>query len=189
LKNDKLNAMQHTLKNKLLQLLILFLLLLTFNLLLFPSFEYSYAGEKLRIPDIRFAYSPDEINLLFNQLGATGRMLYTFQTAVVDMIYPLVYSLFLFMLFGVANSNKKQTKMIKAIRLMPFGIALFDYLENFNSLQMLSDFPEITAFSVATGSLFTSIKWILVVFTVLILLAIAVDLLLKYVRKRLNMLN
>jgi hypothetical protein len=189
LKNDKLNAMQHTLKNKLFQLLILFLLLLTFNLLLFPSFEYSYAGEKLRIPDIRFSYSPDEIKLLFNQLGATGRMLYIFQTAVVDMIYPLVYSLFLFMLFGVANSNKKQTKMIKAIRLMPFGIALFDYLENFNSLQMLSDFPEITAFSVATGSLFTSIKWILVALTGLFLLAIAVELLLKYVRKRLNMLN
>ncbi|MFK7935190.1 MAG: hypothetical protein AB8G22_16885, partial [Saprospiraceae bacterium] len=42
---------------------------------------------------------------------------------------------------------------------LPLGIVLFDYLENFNTLQMLAQFPSITEEMANRGSLFTSTKW------------------------------
>ncbi|MDP2236229.1 MAG: hypothetical protein Q8J88_07340 [Bacteroidales bacterium] len=176
-------------RSKIFQILLLFLILLSFNLVLFPSFNNVFEVENLRILDIRFSYTHDEIILLFNQLGEVGRQIYTFQTAVVDMIYPLVYSIFLYLLFDLALGISVQRKIKKNIKFLPFGIAFFDYLENFNTLQMLSDFPEILNFSASAGSLCTSIKWILAVIVLLLLLGIVIEIVLRIKRKRLIIID
>jgi hypothetical protein len=176
-------------KSKIFQILLLFLILLSFNLVLFPSFNNVFEVENLRILDRRFSYTLEEVILLFNQLGEVGRQIYTFQTAVVDMIYPLVYSIFLYLLLDLALGISVQRKFKKSIKFLPFGIAFFDYLENFNTLQMLSDFPEISNFSASAGSLCTSIKWALAVIVLLLLLGIFVNFLVKSMHNHLKMIK
>jgi len=176
-------------RSKIFQILLLFLILLSFNLVLFPSFNNVFEVENLRILDRRFSYTLDEVILLFNQLGEVGRQIYTFQTAVVDMIYPLVYSIFLYLLLDLALGISVQRKFKKSIKFLPFGIAFFDYLENFNTLQMLSDFPEISNFSASAGSLCTSIKWALAVIVLLLLLGIFVNFLVKSMHNHLKMIK
>lgn len=59
------------------------------------------------------------------------------------------------------------------VALIPLIAVLFDYLENFNTLKMLGNFPNITPGEVANGALFTQLKWEFIAISIFLILILA----------------
>lgn len=120
-------------------------------------------GEETLIIDMRSGYTEPEISEFFTQLKEEGRSLHHYVTGVVDMIFPIGYGL-LFILFS-AYFLKKITSPESNwmyLSLIPLLLMLVDYKENFNTLEMLSAFPNLTAEMVSSAAKVTSIKAMLV---------------------------
>ncbi len=152
--------------NKTTSLKIIFVLLILFvgfNGYIFPSYQNQMneiAGKSVEVLDTRMAYTLEEVNAMFNDLGASGRSLYKFIITPIDMIYPIVYGLFLIFLltFLLKKITASDSKLI-LLSLLPMSIVLFDYLENFNTLNLLKNYPDLSQTSVFYGDLVTKIKW------------------------------
>lgn len=146
-----------------LQWLILALLLLltaVFTFYIFPHFDYRQFESAIRILDVRIWYSAAVMQQLFADLGAEGRALYWFQTAVIDMVYPLIYGLlFVFIILRFGSINLKN-RWIAFWHLSVFLAPLMDYLENFNTLLALTLYPETPSILALSGSLLTGLKWL-----------------------------
>ena len=158
-------------------ILSLLILTLLFMTVVFPHFEAKInkaANEKVRILDARFSYNLEQVNSLFDKMGSEGRGVYRFISANVDMVYPIVYGLFF--ILSIASFLKKifpARPKTMLVALIPLIAVLFDYLENFNTLKMLGNFPNITPDEVAKGALFTQLKWEFIVISIFLILVLA----------------
>lgn len=139
-------------------LIILALFFIWFNLMLNQFLSKDHAL------DLKFAYSVEEAYISLGQLSLDQRQLYRFGLWALDMPYLLFYSLFfsgiLFRIWGVGK-----------VVLLPFWVAFFDFLENLMILRILKVFPRHEDFLAIWASVFTTLKWILVV---VVLLAIII---------------
>ncbi|MDD2278309.1 MAG: hypothetical protein PHD06_01195 [Bacteroidales bacterium] len=151
--------------------IVLTLTLLLFIFLLIPKFGVNPLQEDIKLLDIRFWYTPIDAFHLFSQLGVDGRDAYRFFTVSIDLLYPLVYGFWFYYSLGfmLKKTCPPKTKL-KTLRLIPFGIVLFDYIENLNILHLLYTFPQINEISVHIGAIATFSKWIFTILTILILI-------------------
>ncbi len=162
-------------KTRLLALIVLSAIWLLFNFVVFPYFGMFYGGTKQPILDLRIFYSYQDVMLLFNELGASGRMMYLWQLAVADMVYPLVYASLLIILMQMVYVKQRQWMLF-----IPMTVALADIIENMQIIMMLYHFPAVGTLLPLTASVFTFAKWLLAV-TVIIVLVIG--LIKRYRRK------
>ena len=159
-------------------ILSLFILVLLFMSVIFPHYEAKInkaANEKVRILDARFSYNFEQVNSLFAKMGSEGRETYHFIVANVDMVYPLVYGLFF--ILSIASLLKKifpGRPNTLPVALIPLIAVVFDYLENFNTLKMLGNFPNIIRDEVAKGAFFTQLKWEFIAISIFLILILAV---------------
>ncbi len=143
-------------------LILLFSIVVIVNFLLFPLLMP--AGEGLRPLDIMFAYSPSEAYEMIASYGEETRKNYIRGLLFIDFAYPVIYSLLLG--FGIYLSWRNPR-----LSLQPLVIMAADYLENTGIIIMLSAWPEqITALAIAT-SIFTTLKWLMVALSVIIIIA------------------
>ncbi|HYF31263.1 MAG TPA: hypothetical protein VD993_09100 [Chitinophagaceae bacterium] len=139
-----------------------FILFCLATFVVFPAYHQKMvtaAGKEFQILDTRFSYSITDVRTLFNDLGTEGRQLYRFVVGRVDMIYPVIYGtlMVLVLAFLIRKMTKPDSSAI-LIALLPLAGALFDYLENFNTLSLLSAFPDLAIESVTTGEKMTQLK-------------------------------
>lgn len=144
---------------------------LVFVFYLIPKFSVYPFQENIKLLDLRFWYTHIDVFHLFSQLGANGRDAYRFFIIFIDMLYPLVYGFWFylsltFLLKKIFLNNSK----FLSLRFIPFGIVLFDYIENSNILYLLNTFPQISEVSVIIGAIASFSKWISTIFTILILI-------------------
>jgi len=149
----------------------LLLLSTLFNFYLFPKNEVVYNNESLKSLDIRKSYTKEDVLDLFLKMGDEGRNTYHFATGVIDMIYPLVYgALLILLLVKLLQYIFKKKSWYIYLSLLPILIMIFDYIENINTLLMLSKYPEISNIHVSFGSMVSGIKWYLVSVILVILI-------------------
>lgn len=146
-------------------------LVLFFNLYLFPSTTVTFQGKSLQPLDLKMAYSKNEVTELFSKMGEDGRAAYYTSTMIADSIYPLVYTLLLCLLFVffikmIGNNHSTFYFLL----LFPIGIMLSDFAENINTMHMLRSFPLIDEGSAKRGSFFSSLKWYLTIMAISLLL-------------------
>ncbi len=151
-------------KNKSSWITIIFLglLFLFFMTYLFPLYQAEVndiAGKAVESLDTRFSYTKNDVLQLFDTVKVEGREKMVFISGVVDMIYPLIYGILLFLLITKLTDNISNNKL-KFIRLLPLIGMLFDYIENFSILNMLNTYPMISEKQVFISSSATSLKWI-----------------------------
>ena len=165
------------------------ILFILFTLVIFPFYLTQLnkiANEKVLFLDGRLSYNYDQVNTLFNKMGREGRDVYHVMAGKIDMIYPIVYSIFFVLL--LASLLKKifsQKSKILLIALLPLIGMLFDYLENLNTLKLLNKFPNITTEQVAYGSQMTQIKWLFLIMSILLVFALGITITIqKIIRKR-----
>jgi hypothetical protein len=110
--------------------------------------------------DLQFFYTPDKVYGMVEAYGEFGRALYRNVELTIDIIYPIVYTLFFSLLItwlfqrGFAAESKMQR-----LNVVPFGAWLFDLLENLGIVGMLSVYPSSPALLAWATAIFTLIKW------------------------------
>lgn len=165
------------------------ILFFLYTLIIFPFYlsqMNEIANEKVLFLDGRLNYNYEQVNTLFNKMGREGRDIYHFMAGKVDMIYPIVYGVFFVLLLAslLKKLFSKKSKII-VLSFLPLVGALFDYLENFNTLKLLNKFPNITPEQVAYGSQMTQIKWVFLIMSILLVFALAITITVqRFIMKR-----
>ena len=97
-------------------------------------------------------------------MGPDGRSIYVLSSLLLDTVYPILYlSLFLGAYFKLFRSSK-------AILFVPVIAFSFDILENLQITRLNLNFPNINETHVYLASMTTSLKWIAIAITVLVLI-------------------
>ncbi|PID99031.1 hypothetical protein CSA80_02855 [Candidatus Saccharibacteria bacterium] len=118
------------------------------------------AGVEVTPLDMRFSYSREDVLSLFQTLQEAGRAKYQYVSSIIDMMYPLLYGVLLFLLLKkLIRSLPFAVGRLTIVCFLPIIAAVFDFIENFNVIGMLKSFPSITDTQVFASSLATSTKW------------------------------
>lgn len=122
-------------------------------------------------PDMSFFYSAGDLYRMAESYGEAGRQAYIRARFTFDLVWPLVYTLFLTTsigwVFGKAFGPDSRWQLANLIPLLG---ALFDYLENLSTSLVMLRYPEQTAVVDALAPVFTAAKWLLLGASFLLLL-------------------
>ena len=141
---------------------------------LFPFVIFPLSGVDVsRIPDARFFYSPHQLIELLQSYTATERAAYYLGAFLIDLLYPLAYSLLLAaLLTNLLRKRVGSTSQWYRLRLLPFAAALIDLLENFALAALLSGIDQPLYGLAVVASLLTLLKWVLVFISILLILVL-----------------
>jgi hypothetical protein len=111
-------------------------------------------------PDTSLYYSAQELYRMAEAYGERGRAAYVRARFTFDVIWPVVYTLFLSTaigwLFGRAYAADSRWQ---CANLVPLLGAAFDYLENLSTSVVMLRYPARTAVVDGLAPLFTVMKW------------------------------
>lgn len=111
-------------------------------------------------PDTSLFYSPRDLYQMAEAYGEQGRRAYIRARFTFDLIWPLVYLLFLVTatswVFGRAFSPDS---LWQRANLAPLLGGLFDYLENLSTSLVMLRYPDQTAVVDVLAPVFTLAKW------------------------------
>ncbi len=111
-------------------------------------------------PDTSLFYTSGDLYRLAESYGEQGRQAYIRARFTFDLIWPLVYTLFLVTaiswVFGKAFAPDSPWQRAN---LAPLLGALFDYLENLSTSLVMLRYPQQTVVVDMLAPLFTALKW------------------------------
>lgn len=114
-------------------------------------------------PDASFLYTPDDLYHWAEGYGPEGRRDYVRARLTFDVIWPLVYTLFLATaiswLFSRAFPPGSRWQLLN---LVPILGLLFDYIENLAAATVMARYPAQTPLLDWVAPLATPIKWLFV---------------------------
>ena len=164
-----------------------YMLLLLVSLLLINTIFYLFSlwlidqnpdfllnDQPLQIMDLMMGYTPEEAFTLAEGYGNTGRWLYVTVSLTLDMIYPIVYGLFLTLclIFLLENSYPKMVNMLYKGTFIPLLMSLVDFFENVFISTFVASYSlgYRWTWAVYIANFFTQFKWMLapLIFTLLI---------------------
>ena len=127
--------------------------------MLTQTLVYDVYGE-VTMPDTRFTYTITEITEAFNTLGQAGLNAWVW-AHMLDFLFPLTYMLA--MAFGLNMEIRRLNLdgMAKLLVLIPLLGGLADYIENILVITQIVAYPSLSELVIATASVITSLKWIL----------------------------
>ena len=117
------------------------------------------------IPDLFFYYSPEQLHDLFHHFGKSGLTEYM-HLQLIDMFYPLVYSILLSSLLFIGYRHSKRYWVIY----FPVIASVFDYLENFTLRFLALSYPAFNNSVAHFAAFCTAWKWIFVYISILFLI-------------------
>jgi hypothetical protein len=144
-----------------------------FTVLVLPkqasSAELSTGNE--RSPDMSFYYTGDDLYQLAQAYGEEGRAAYIQARFTFDLIWPLVYMVFLTTVISwLFRKEFASESILQLSNLVPLLGMIFDYLENIATSVVMARYPAQTMVIAAFAPIFTMIKWMLVGGSLLLLL-------------------
>jgi hypothetical protein len=111
-------------------------------------------------PDTSFFYTPGDLYQVAESYGEQGRQAYIRARFTFDLVWPLVYTLFLVTaiswVYGRAFAPESRWQRANLAPLL--GI-LFDYLENLSTSLVMLRYPQQTPVVELLAPLFTALKW------------------------------
>ena len=112
-------------------------------------------------PDTSFFYSASDLYRMAESYGEQGRQAYIRARFTFDLVWPLVYTLFLTTSIGwVFGKAFGPDSRWQRANLIPLLGALFDYLENLSTSLVMLRFPDQTPLVDALAPVFTALKWL-----------------------------
>jgi len=150
--------------------LIVFLL---FTALVLPGQASRGGGAS---PDLSFYYTAGDLYRMAESYGAAGRQDYIRVRFTFDLIWPLVYLVFLVTatIWTYSRVFASDSPWQRA-NLIPLLAALFDYLENLSTSLVMARYPAPTPLVDGLAGMFTLVKWVFVGGSfVLLLIGVAV---------------
>ena len=120
--------------------------------------------------DTFFFYTPDRAYELLTAMGTVGRSAYLFAN-LLDFFFPLTYTLFFVISMAMTYTFIYQREDKRNwLLLLPIAAMLADYGENICVRLMLLNFPTPLTGVALAASLFTPLKFTLIVTTALLIL-------------------
>ena len=142
--------------------MILFTIILGFNGYFIVNMKTSAGPPPL---DLKFTHSPEVTYKTFNAMSSEQRKGYMIGELTTDIIYPIIYTLFLsFSLLLLFNGSR-------IIPIIPHGALIADVFENLSIFPLLKMYPKEIDWLAWVSSIFTTIKWLFVFISLLLLIA------------------
>jgi hypothetical protein len=142
-----------------------------------------YAGPE-GAPDTQFLYTSSDLYAGAERFGAAGRDAYVTARYTFDVVWPLVYALFLCVLLTVVlRALFAQGDKRRRLNLLPWAALVADYLENVATGTVIARYPETTDVLAALAPVLSATKWVLTIGSFVVLIALAIDLGIKRVRR------
>ena len=134
---------------------------LLFSALVLPkqSAQANAGMGNLGSPDLSLFYSPDELYGFADAYGAQGRAAYIRTRFSFDLVWPLVYTLFLGTALSWTGARAPSASYLRRANLAPILAMLFDYLENLATSLVMARFPARTIIFDFLAPIFTLLKW------------------------------
>jgi len=121
-------------------------------------------------PDLSLIYSKQDLYKWAETYGDMGRKEYIRVRFTFDLIWPLVYTLFLTTAISwLYASVFPEGNYIQQLNLVPILAMLFDFFENISTSLIMSRYPEQTTVIDSLAPVFTFIKWLFVALSFVIL--------------------
>lgn len=176
--NQKLKNI--TIKVSTKQVLIFTIIFLLFTALVLP-FISSYTTEIIGVsesPDTSFSFNLIKLYNIVDSYGNDGRMFYVIMRWTFDIVWPLVYSLFLVSSIAYLSRETNCKLGLKPLY-FPLLAVLFDLLENINATIIMLLYPK--RIDVFGYLLFTSsiLKWMTIGISFVIVILFTIRLIIK----------
>jgi hypothetical protein len=140
--------------------LILFGLVIIINVLLALSMS---DNPDLKPLDLQLTYDAEKAYELIGAYNDAERKTYILVELTLDVIYPIVYSLLFSFLLFILHKDIQIAKF-------PFVITILDFVENGGIVTLLVNYPkELIGVANFTG-IFTTLKWFVLVLTLILIL-------------------
>lgn len=121
--------------------------------------------------DLEFFYTPEKAYSALAAYGEKGRIEYRNILLTADIAWPILYTLFLsWPITWMFKRGLAEGSSAQLLNVVPFGALLFDLLENACIVTMLSIFPGKTISVAWMATACTTVKWLFVGASVVVLL-------------------
>jgi hypothetical protein len=115
------------------------------------------------IPDLYLFYSGDDLYEMAEALGQAGRPAHIRGRVTFDLIWPIVYTVFLAStLSWLTQRGFPDDAPWQLANLAPLAAALCDYLENGATSLVMARYPALTPVVADLAGVFTLSKWLFV---------------------------
>lgn len=115
----------------------------------------------LGVLDLKFGFTPDEAYNMLSAYGEKGRKYYLFTEAVIDVIYPVIYTITITLLLSyVFKKGFVANSFIQKLNIFPILVTIGDFSENAGIISMLKTFPGRADTSASFASDAGMFKWI-----------------------------
>ncbi len=150
--------------------LVFTLLFLIFMIFILPNEAAASSANGIeQSPDTSIFYTSQTLYRLADEYGEAGRDFYITQRFTFDLIWPIVYGLFLISSVGFLTYRINNPKY-KQIFLLPLLAMLFDYLENISVSITMSRYPSLTPIISHLAGFMTLFKWLILMLAVIALI-------------------
>jgi hypothetical protein len=149
---------------------------LAFTVLVLPSQarDASAISGEAGTPDLSFFYAPTDLYEMAEAYGESGRAEYIRARFTFDLVWPLIYTLFLVTAISwILQKASPPDSWARGLNLLPLFGASFDYLENVTTSLVMWRYPQQTPLVDWLASIFTPLKWI-IIFASFILLVVGI---------------
>lgn len=164
---------------------VLFLLFLVFVLPQVSNYSSKAIGQT-ESPDQSFIYSGSQLYGLAERYGEAGRRTYIQLRWTFDLIWPVVYTLFLVTWTIKLVEYTSSKSWMKYLVALPIMALLFDFLENIGATIVMARYPLESGIVQVITPIVTFIKWITVLGSFLLLLLLIVIVLTSKIKKRIK---
>lgn len=114
-------------------------------------------------PDMSFFFTVEELYEIAESYGMDGREAYVYARFTFDLVWPIVYTLFLASSISWLYSRSfTGDSLVQYANLVPVTGMVFDYLENISASIVMLRYPVKTPLVDSATVLFTPVKWIFV---------------------------
>ena len=121
--------------------------------------------------DLQLFYTPEKVYAMVDSYGEEGRAVYRTHELTIDVIYPIVYTLlFAFLITWLFQRGFSPLSPMQRLNVVPVGAFVLDMLENVCIVTMLSVHPQQPAIVAWLGTIFTVVKWLFALATILLIL-------------------
>ncbi|MCF7927275.1 MAG: hypothetical protein K9L74_06875 [Candidatus Izimaplasma sp.] len=165
-----------TTKKAFIKITITFVLFLVVVLPVMAGFSAINVGDVT--PDTLFLLSAEHLYEIAGNISADGRSMYVLLRFTFDLIWPIVYLLFLLSTIGILT-KKLRVENTENLLLIPILAFTFDLSENiFFSITFLV-YPRKMDFILFLGSIFSNLKWLFILVAFGSVIVLLVKLLLR----------
>lgn len=133
-------------------------------------------------PDTSWFYTSDELYDIANQYGEEGRHFYIEQRFTFDLIWPLVYGLFLTIALAFFCQSSAQG-WLKKLYLLPLIAVGLDYTENIFTATVMYRYPKETFLMADIAGYITMLKWMTLMMSFMLLMLIITIYVIKFMKK------